>query len=82
MAVKATEAGGIGGALEEVSLDSYLIKEANKTAKSVHSLEDEDDYCEGLRAQSEELRIALLNDSLKSQERLMDVVGLKNQSLN
>ena len=32
--------------------------------------------CEALRASSEELMIARLDDSLKRQERLMDVVGL------
>ena len=71
------EGDSVNNIVKSLILDVYLVMEANKTGKSVDFLENNEELCEMRRALSDDVRIALFDNSLKDLERSMDVDGLK-----
>ena len=71
------EGDSVNNIVKSLMLDVYLVMEANKTGKSVDFLENNEELCEMRRALSDDVRIALFDNSLKDLERSMDVDGLK-----
>ena len=71
------EGDSVNNIVKSLILDVYLVMEANKTGKSVDFLENNEELCEMRRALSDDVRIALFDNSLKDLERSMDVNGLK-----
>ena len=71
------EGDSVNNIVKSLMLDVFLVMEANKTGKSVDFLENNEELCEMRRALSDDVRIALFDNSLKDLERSMDVDGLK-----
>ena len=71
------EGDSVNNIVKSLMLDVFLVMEANKTGKSVDFLENQEELCEMRRALSDDVRIALFDNSLKDLERSMDVNGLK-----
>ena len=67
----------MNNAVKSLMLDVFLVMEANKTGKSVDFLDNSEELCEMRRALSDDVRIAVFDNSLKDLERSMDVDGLK-----
>ena len=64
------EGDSVNNIVKSLILDVYLVMEANKTGKSVDFLENNEELCEMRRALSDDVRIALFDNSLKDLERL------------
>ena len=71
------EGDSVNNIVKSLMLDVFLVMEANKTGKSVDFLENQEELCEMRRALSDDVRIAVFDNSLKDLERSMDVDGLK-----
>ena len=71
------EGDSVNNIVKSLMLDVFLVMEANKTGKSVDFLENQEELCKMRRALSDDVRIAVFDNSLKDLERSMDVDGLK-----